>query len=177
MVSLLWPIQALFSAPGPLETLLSRKHDSINLLTPPSDTDRHLRWRQANSEDIGTVHISEETLNQPEELRGDSGCLFQPAGSCSDGYAVLLYLRPIFNPPPPLKKKWNWQWWNGLGGIAAAMPFWLLEFTPRTDSQDVRRQPELWRLLHSGHQRARYCVCVITEKNTIRRFIQISQLL
>lgn len=63
------PSRALFSAPGPLETLLSRKHDSINLLTPPSDADRHLRWRQANSEDIGTVHISVETLNQPEEIQ------------------------------------------------------------------------------------------------------------
>lgn len=76
MVSLLWPVQAPSLPPGPLEALLSRNQDSINLLIPPADTDRHLQWRQANREDSGHVHILEETLNQPEGLHGDLGCLF-----------------------------------------------------------------------------------------------------
>lgn len=125
MASLLWPVQAPVSAPGPLEALLSRKQDSINLLTPPSDTDGHLRWRQANSEDIGTVHISEEALNQQRSRTETQAVRFSPRDNIQ-AETPFFYTSVPFLIFFSAKKNWNWQWWNGLGRILGAMPFLIV---------------------------------------------------
>lgn len=141
MASLLWPVQAPVSAPGPLEALLSRKQDSINLLTPPSDTDRHLRWRQANSEDIGTVHISEEALNQQRSRTEIQAVCFSPRDNIQAEtpffYSSVPFL--IFFSAKKIEIDSDEM---DLAESLERCPFWLSEFAPRKHS--CRCQTAAW---------------------------------